>query len=412
MTTQNGILDALAIADCGGHVVYGNQRPSMSQLYAALATYNQATAPALTVLGMGSSVGVGASLPNPATQAPSAYFASALKATVDPLGIVNMPIVNSSVNGSVFNDGAQNITSYLTSNPTTKVVVFAYGMNDGQTASFNAGQTFPAVSRLTRDLARTCQAFGAVPVFLTSPHPRVATAPLNSFSMPNGIAQIYPTSVAANVPDNSLVPSVANSTPTITPPGMTTPIKVSARHLRVNEAMRAGALAAGAVLIDVEPYWFRAVAALGEGALFDSTEFVHPNLVGHQMSYWAAIDAFMLGLSRGEGQAGAAAGIPPGWDSVTTGSLYNVPATATTLFTPTRPGMLVLQARHGGVALDNFTTALVAFDRTTNLASAITSTIAGTTMAPLTLSAGAIRVTPAYAGMNFNWQYFALQPVS
>ena len=81
-------------------------------------------------------------------------------------------------------------------------------------------------------------------------------------------------------------------------------ITVSHRSLRVNQAMRQAATDAGVPLIDVERYWFKAVATYGEAALFDAGETVHPNLLGHQQSYWLAIDEFLESMGRQTAQEG------------------------------------------------------------------------------------------------------------
>lgn len=74
-------------------------------------------------------------------------------------------------------------------------------------------------------------------------------------------------------------------------------IPVSQRHLHINQLMRQAALEAGCAVIDVERYWFEAVSAQGEAALFNAGETVHPNLLGHQLSYQKAINEFLLSLA-------------------------------------------------------------------------------------------------------------------
>jgi hypothetical protein len=144
-------------------------------------------------------------------------------------------------------------------------------------------------------LVKLAHAKGADVIILTSPHGHTTRG---SFSMPNGVAQSYPTAVAANVPDASLIPSVANSAPTIDILGTGTAIPINARMLRINQAMRRVALETGAVLIDSETYWFKAVEVYGQDALFNTGESVHPNLLGHQSSYQAAIDDFLKSIFR------------------------------------------------------------------------------------------------------------------
>lgn len=72
----------------------------------------------------------------------------------------------------------------------------------------------------------------------------------------------------------------------------------STRHAAMNEGFRIAAKALGVDLIDVEPYWLQAVAARGQDALFNLAQTVHANLLGHQLGYHAAIDAWLGALPR------------------------------------------------------------------------------------------------------------------
>lgn len=387
--------------------VNGSAWTTLPRLMNALANYNLFTAPMITILGIGNSVAAGATLPNPAIQAPVAYFTSQLKKTIDPLNLVNFAVVNDSVGGSIVVDGEHNLQSYLAANPTTKVVQIGYGMNEGRTAEFNAGVTFGGLVQHFVSLVGIANGAGADAILMTTPHP---LSTLNPWSMPPTIPMNYPYAVAAPVPDASLVPIPANSMPSVDVLQVGTPIPVSVRHYMVNQAIKQAAAITGAALWDVENYWFHAVLTQGEAVLFNSGEFVHPNLLGHQLSFWAAINDILLGLTQGISQTGSQTGIPLGWDSIQSGVAYNI-SSATSLLTPTYPGLLVMQAYQGGVALDNFTTAQIALNRSTGLAAAISPTITGTAMAPLTLSSGAVTVTPLYANMNIKWTYFGQNPL-
>jgi hypothetical protein len=85
---------------------------------------------------------------------------------------------------------------------------------------------------------------------------------------------------------------------TRTPADTGVPFNQSYRHFRVNQVMRAVAQELGVLVIDVERYWFSAVAVLGNDALFSAGQTVHPNLLGYQLSYQAAINDFADTLVR------------------------------------------------------------------------------------------------------------------
>ena len=92
-------------------------------------------------------------------------------------------------------------------------------------------------------------------------------------------------------------------------------VPASYRHLRVNESLRRIAADTGAVLVDAEKYWLRAVATYGLAALFNTNEYAHPNLLGHQQSYWLAIDELVNSFSRASLQAAPS---PAGYPAIAT----------------------------------------------------------------------------------------------
>lgn len=264
---------------------------SLPGLSTAVRTYNDATAPVLRGLGLGSSVGVGATLPDPATQAPVAKFYAALAPVLNRLGNLNLAFYNGSVNGSVISEAASAhyAAAKTAAGGVPSWVLFAYGMNEGMPFHFHSGQTYPFVYTSGRSAISKAHADGADVVLMTTPHPHTVRTP---WTAPGSWA--YPVaSPAALVPPAGAAGSVRQVE---SPSGELVP--ASYRHLRVNEAIRQLALDTGSVLIDVEKYWFDAVAQFGEDYLFDAGEYAHPNLTGHQLSYWAAIDDFALGLLR------------------------------------------------------------------------------------------------------------------
>jgi hypothetical protein len=272
-----------------GHAARGNPLP---RFFSFLKNFNPATGPVVEIVGLGSSVGNGATLPSPSTDAPLPYLVTQLSTYLNRVPIYTITGYNYSVNGTTVFDGVS--TSYpiaVAAAHPGKVVLLIYGMNDGQSAQYNAGQTYTFAYQKMTALVRAIWAQGGDAIICTSPHPHTTR---NGFSLGSSTPMSYPTSVAAPVSDSALIPSVANSTPNITWQGATIPI--SYRHYRVNEAFRQVAREMGVALIDAERYWFDAVAANGQDALFDAGEFVHPNLLGHQLSYQAAIADFVKGL--------------------------------------------------------------------------------------------------------------------
>lgn len=274
---------------------------SFPRLMKTLQEYRHDLQSAINIVGFGSSVGVGASLPDAATQAPVAYFVSKLKSTLDPANIYNFAKFNDSVNGSALIQSLTALSGAVTAGHTPKLCVLAYGMNDAGVALYNAGQTYPAVYSNIIRFVTEARKLGADVVLMTTPHHKCTGF---FYVMPDGVAQVYPTSIAAPVSPSQLQPPASQSNITADFLGTGQTITASHRHLRVNQAMRQAATDAGVPLIDVERYWFNAVAKYGEAALFNAGETVHPNLLGHQQSYWLAIDEFLESMAWQTGQEG------------------------------------------------------------------------------------------------------------
>jgi lysophospholipase L1-like esterase len=224
--------------------------------------------------GLGSSVGVGATLQDPA-DAPVAYFASQLEQKVDPAGLARWTTVNGSVNGSTIHNGRNRDWAALEkSHPS--VVVLAYGMNDGMPSQFNAGETYDGAMKDLCALITDIRESGALPVMLTTPSPHTTRTDWNYLS---GTSTPQHASIDTSKPVRDVVVPGVGVAPE------------STRHAAVNEGFRWVANLLHVDLIDVEPYWLNAVASRGQDALFNVSQTVHPNLLGHQLSYHAAIDA-------------------------------------------------------------------------------------------------------------------------
>ena len=293
MIDDSGIFDSIR-----------TQRPawySFPRLMRKITTYNTVTSPAIKIVGFGSSVGVGATLPDAATQAPVAVFTSKFKSAIDPAGIYNITAHNYSVNGSSVSQAITALDTAVAAGDTPDICVLVYGMNDGAPAIYNAGQTYPYVYTNILQFVDKARSYGADVVLLTSPHPNTDTY---TYSMPVGISQSYPTTVASPVTPEQLVPSASTSNITGDFLGTGVDITIAHRHYRVNQAMRQAATDAGIAVIDAERYWFEAVSTYGVAALFNTSETVHPNLLGHQKSYWLAINEFLESMAWQTAQEG------------------------------------------------------------------------------------------------------------
>ena len=395
---------------------------SLPRLMATLTSYNEATRPPINGIGGGSSVGNCATCVN--VLSPHAYLAQALQQRFDQLGIYNWQSENISTNGSTVGQFSAAGTGYFDTymaagvNTPPSYVDLAYGMNDGATPQFNAGQTFgPAPGAFQAQLEagiRKAQAAGADVILYTTPHPKhavctgVANDAYQTWSMPSTIAETYPVAVAAPVADTALYPPAASSEPMVDILGIGTPVPVSWRHYRVNQAIRQAAADTGAALIDVEHYWFEAVAKYGECALFNPGEFVHPNDLGHTVSYNAAIDDFVSGLVSGTSQSGARPGFTAGLSAAPTIVAFNAMAASTpvTVLTPSTPGLLQIDGFQSGVGTQHAT-----YDVSVNHAgTAAYATLLGTSgnATPITavfavsVSGLNVQVTPGYAQTDIN----------
>lgn len=308
---------------------------TLPQFVAAVTSYDDFAATTLSIVSVGSSVGAGSTLASPSTDAPSAYLATALNAVVNKLGNITFEHVNGCVGGHAFADGeADYATAAATATGTVKLVPVVFGMNDGNTDLYHNGQTYPGVRTFIRQLVADVVADEADPIVFTTPHPHTGRQTWTA-----SLGNAYPS--GGRVPADNTGASIVNIT---TSSGATVP--ASYRHLRVNEMIRRACAELGACVIDAERYWFEAVAKHGEDALFDVGEIVHPNLLGHQLSYHAAIDQFVQAFDAARLVTTAP---PPA--NITTDEQFNVfianPLSIRTL-KDKEYGLLLVRARHSG----------------------------------------------------------------
>jgi hypothetical protein len=246
--------------------------------------------------GYGSSVGNAATLPDKETQSPIAKFFEYLNGTVNKGSIYPLSFQNNSVDGSAINDFlAKQWPETVATGIYPDVALFVYGMNDFATALYNGGQTLGEngfEARLEAAIQKIQEAGGDV-VLTTTPHPYSATM---NWSMPPTVNQSWPKFVPMPVSDADIIPPADASI--IEFVWNEVIIKVSERYLRGNDVIRRVAVRMGCVLLDVEKYWFDAIAKYGESALFNPGQNVHPNLFGHQQSYWKAFQEFFANLDQ------------------------------------------------------------------------------------------------------------------
>lgn len=283
---------------------FGSAFPRLARKMGKFKYGKAATFTVIPIMGIGSSVGNGATLPTPTVDAPVYWFTAELDAAVNKAGIYTFTVDQKSVGGSSIDAANQASTSpvitikgyfldAIDAGSTPSAVFIAEGMNDFQTALFNAGETFPGAARHLRELIQKIKVYGADPIVATTPHPHTGR---QNYSMPPSVGQSYPEVVAAPVADAALTPSVANSVVMGDFSGLGISIPADVRFLRGNEMIRQVAFEEGIPCIDVERYWFEAVATLGQDALFDVGQTVHPNTLGHHVSYHRAISEFCASL--------------------------------------------------------------------------------------------------------------------
>lgn len=225
----------------------------------------------VVLAGIGSSVGAGATLPNRATQAPVAHLGKLLR---DRFPASPVTVDNLSVPGSTAWEGRKVYLDQVRPLHPTALLV-AFGMNDGETAQYNAGETLHGSMWAMQAIVDAAKADGVTVLIATTPSPHTVR---NSYALPAGVPVSYPT------PGGDLVPSLADSVTTVDGQPFT------ARHAIWNDRVRALAATDGVTLVDAARYWTRAEAYVGQDALFNAGEIVHPDLLGHALSYWRAED--------------------------------------------------------------------------------------------------------------------------
>lgn len=255
---------------------------------------------AIRIVGQGNSVGAGASLPDPSAQAPVARLTQRLGQTLDKLNIYDFVADNRAQSQMTMNTALGQFRADIASLGAT-LVFDVFGMDDGLTAHFNGTEGYDNMAEALRLRILAARDGGADVLLSTTPHPHPTRI---GWSMPNGVAMVYPTFIAAPVADSALLPSLANSVVEI--PWRNGSVLASYRHCRVNAMIRRVAAELGCLVLDVEKYWFDALLDYLPDALFGVGESINPNLLGHQLSYWAAIEDFVASFEADYSSGGYA----------------------------------------------------------------------------------------------------------
>jgi hypothetical protein len=180
------------------------------------------------------------------------------------------------------------------------LVLSFYAMNDATIGNYNSGQTYPRYATTLEAEMNIVRSESADFLVVTSPHPSLLLQTANV--LPNIGGPCWYVGYTDECDASLIVPDPASSVVTKDFAGLGTPVEMDARMLDINSSARQVATQAKVSFIDAEAYWFaeteRLTKTLGsqslaEGELFLPGQYVHPDLLGHQASYDAAINDFM-----------------------------------------------------------------------------------------------------------------------
>lgn len=272
---------------------------ALPNLTSTIRSYNDASPTTVRIVDIGSSVGLGPGGALSTTNSVGAYLNASLGPYLNPLGNIAVTYTNGCESGGTFATGytTQYAAVKTLAGGAPSLLCIVYGMNDGMSDQYHAGQTYPGVDSIGRRLINKAQSDGADVILFTTPHPHSGRTPWTT-----GQGIVYPAS-------GNMIPAdtTASSIRTITNiNGAQVP--ASYRHLRVNQSIRELAADTGSLLLDAELYWFTAVETYGEDALFGAGDFNHPNLFGFQQSFFKAIDDLMDGLRQSTVRGGIVSG--------------------------------------------------------------------------------------------------------
>lgn len=326
---------------------------SFPRLFDALRRYRlgDPTQPPIVLGIYATSLGNGPTLPNPSTQSPGMDFVARLRAELDPAGLIRFDVHNYSIDGSTVTDWPAAIAAMTAAGVVPHLCYLIPGMNDFATAQYNGGQGFDGFQRILPVVLYALKKIGADIVCTTSVHPSVVNYP-SLQSMPAGMAQVYPTAIAAPVSDAALQPSAANGLMSLDVLKNGHPITVSVRYFDGNQAIRSICAQMNVAVIDAQQYQFEQYAAqllqLGsmqavETANFDAGQINHPNLLGITPYHRGNAD-----FCAQMGQQGAQAGHAPQFNGLFG---MNLPRNVGVVFGPGLPSAVWdIYPQHGDVA--------------------------------------------------------------
>jgi hypothetical protein len=178
------------------------------------------------------------------------------------------------------------------------------GMNDFQVSNFDTNQTFPWAKTHVIAIIEANRTKGIKTLLTTSVHPNTATLDYAGFFRTNpGFPAIYPRYIAGPVdPERDQFPPASQSRGLRDMTGGGVLSEYDVRFWAGNRMLRevARLYPNDVILLDAEWSWFRyGVEVHGVRALYGENETVHPNELGHQVSYQRVLRAFARDVAMG-----------------------------------------------------------------------------------------------------------------
>lgn len=189
-------------------------------------------------------------------------------------------------------------------NGLSRFVLVGPGMNDWQVAAFDTNQTYPFAIKHLIALIEASRTKGIKTLLTTSVHLNTTLVDYASFFRDNPtIRAIYPRYIEAPInPETDQFPPASRSKDRRDMTGSGILSEYDVRFWAGNKMLRevARLYPNQVILLDAEWAWFRyGVEVHGVAALFDQNETVHPNVLGHQVSYHRVFRQFARDLAMG-----------------------------------------------------------------------------------------------------------------
>lgn len=310
----------------------------------------------------GSSVGAGATLPDPSTQAPCPYFASILKTKFDPSSTAHIIVENYSVNGSTWSTFPSAWATALASGHTPSICYFAYGMNDFPMSQYNSSEGLSGSVSFMYGAMANVKAIGADLVVATTPHMSTVNYPDSDYKFFEGnpgFPEVYPVYIPGPVQPDQIYPSVANSVVPVTYDSSGPDVMVDFRFIHGNELERIITRDAGGLLVDAEAYWLESISLLtkslgsqsaAEYQVFAPGNYNHPGLYGHQHSYWPAAEAAIASIDTTQTAVPIGGTVEFLVDGQSAGKANVAADGSASLSTQIKPGVRSITSRYSGDA--------------------------------------------------------------